>query len=113
MLEYKGYLGAIEYDAHAKLFHGDIININNVIAFQCTSVKEIESAFINSINNYLAWCMKEGVEPEKPCSGTGGALLPQELRRHAAIPVKKKYFPPNSFIGKASDNEISLLCEAS
>jgi predicted HicB family RNase H-like nuclease len=24
-MEYKGYLGTVEYDAEAKLFHGDVI----------------------------------------------------------------------------------------
>ena len=26
MMEYKGYIGSVEYDADAKIFHGDIIN---------------------------------------------------------------------------------------
>ena len=30
MLEYKGYLGHVEYDSDAKLFHGDIINTKDV-----------------------------------------------------------------------------------
>jgi len=31
MMEYKGYLGTVEYDAEAKIFHGDIINTKDVI----------------------------------------------------------------------------------
>jgi len=33
MVEYKGYLGTVEYDAQAKIFHGDIINTRDVITF--------------------------------------------------------------------------------
>lgn len=32
-MEYKGYLGTVEYDADAKLFHGDIVNTRDVITF--------------------------------------------------------------------------------
>ena len=31
MMEYKGYLGTVEYDEQAKIFHGDIINTRDVI----------------------------------------------------------------------------------
>ncbi|GHU74868.1 hypothetical protein FACS189450_15430 [Spirochaetia bacterium] len=68
MMEYKGYLGTAEYDADAKLFHGDIVNTRDVITFQGTTVEEIEKAFQDSIEDYLAWCQEEGAEPEKPYS---------------------------------------------
>jgi len=49
MMEYKGYLGSVEYDAQAKIFHGDIINTRDVITFQGTTVKEIEKAINDEI----------------------------------------------------------------
>ena len=52
MMEYKGYLGTVEYDAQAKIFHGDIVNTRDVITFQGTTVDEIERAFKDSINDY-------------------------------------------------------------
>ena len=38
MIEYKGYIGKIEYDPEAKILHGDVINTRDVITFQGTSV---------------------------------------------------------------------------
>ena len=32
MMEYKGYLGTVEYDAQAQIFHGDVVNTRAVIA---------------------------------------------------------------------------------
>ena len=69
MMEYKGYVGMVEYDSEAKLFHGGILNTRDVITFQGTSVLEIEEAFKGSIDDYSNWCKSEGVEPEKPYSG--------------------------------------------
>jgi predicted HicB family RNase H-like nuclease len=58
MIKYSGYLGAAEYDADAKLFHGDIINTRDVITFQGTTVEEIEKAFKDSVDDYLAWLLQ-------------------------------------------------------
>jgi len=66
MMENKGYLGEVEYDAQAKIFHGDVINTRDVITFQGTTVKEIEKAFKDSVDDYIDWCKEEGAEPEKP-----------------------------------------------
>ena len=111
MMEYKGYLGTVEYDAEAKIFHGDIINTRDVITFQGTTVKEIERAFKESINDYIAWCTEEGVEPEKPYSGKFNVRLPPHLHQQIAILAKKRRISLNSFVEKAITNEIILLSQ--
>jgi predicted HicB family RNase H-like nuclease len=109
MMEYKGYLGTVEYDAQAKIFHGDIINTRDVITFQGTTVNEIERAFKDPINDYIAWCKEDGVEPEKPYSGKFNVRLPPELHRQIAILAKKNHISLNSFVEKAITDEIALL----
>ena len=112
MMEYKGYLGSVEYDAEAKIFHGDIVNTRDVITFQGTTVKEIERAFKDSINDYIAWCAEEGVEPEKPYSGKFNIRLSPQLHRQIAVLAKKNKISLNSFVEKAVINEIALLNQA-
>jgi len=109
MMEYKGYLGTVEYDAQAKVFHGDIINTRDVITFQGKTVNEIERAFKESIDDYIAWCEEEGEEPEKPYSGKFNVRLSPELHRQIAILAKKRRMSLNSFVEKAITNEIALL----
>jgi len=65
MMNYKGYMGHGEYDAEAKLFHGEVIGLKDIITFQGTTVEEIEKAFRDSIDDYLMWCKERGEEPEK------------------------------------------------
>jgi predicted HicB family RNase H-like nuclease len=69
MMKYKGYLGRVEYDDEAKLFHGQVIGLKDIITFQGTSVKELEKAFHDSVNDYLQWCKERGDKPEKTYSG--------------------------------------------
>ncbi|MDR0456309.1 MAG: type II toxin-antitoxin system HicB family antitoxin [Treponema sp.] len=111
MMEYKGYLGTVEYDAEAKIFHGDIINTRDVITFQGTTVNEIERAFKDSINGYIAWCKEDGIEPEKPYSGKFNIRLPPEIHRQIAVLAKKRRVSLNSFVVKAITDEIALLTQ--
>jgi len=111
MMEYNGYLGTVEYDAQAKIFHGDIVNTRDVITFQGTTVDEIERAFKDSIDDYIAWCKEEGVEPEKPYSGKFNVRVSPELHRQVAVAAKKMRMSLNSFVEKAITDEMSMVSQ--
>lgn len=55
MMSYKGYIGGAVYDDVAKLFHGEVRGLKDVITFQAADVKELEKAFRDSVDDYLAW----------------------------------------------------------
>jgi len=107
-MEYKGYIGTVEYDSEAKIFHGDIINTRDVITFQGTTVNEIEKSFKDSINDYIAWCREENTEPEKPYSGKFNVRLSPQIHRQISILAKKRKISLNSLVEKAIINEITL-----
>ncbi len=69
MMTYKGFFGVVEYDDDAPIFSGEVINTRTVITFQGTTVDEVENEFHASVDDYLEWCKKDGIEPEKPYSG--------------------------------------------
>jgi predicted HicB family RNase H-like nuclease len=69
MMKYKSYLGEVTYDADAKIFHGEVLGLKDVITFQGTTVNELEAAFKGSIDDYIAWCKERGEKPEKTFSG--------------------------------------------
>lgn len=84
MLEYKKYRGTVEYIEDAKLFHGVVLGIKDVITFQGTTPEEIEAAFRESIDDYLAFCAERGEEPDRPYSGKFVARIPEMLHRAVA-----------------------------
>ncbi|MGO8692628.1 MAG: type II toxin-antitoxin system HicB family antitoxin [Rectinemataceae bacterium] len=106
-MEYKGYIGLVAYDDQAKIFHGDVINTRDVITFQGTSVDEIEKAFQDSVEDYLVWCEKDGVDPEKPYSGKFNLRLSPKLHKEVAVTAKKMNMSINSFVEKALLDEIN------
>ena len=68
-MQYKGYIGIVEYDDEAGIFHGEVANLRDVITFQGDSVSELRKAFTDSVEDYLEFCAQRGEQPEKPLSG--------------------------------------------
>ena len=108
MIEYKGYLGDVNFDSEAHLFHGEVINTRDVITFQGKSVDELEKAFIDSVEDYLEWCKEDGVSPERPYSGKFNLRLSPELHKEVAITAKKMKISINKFVEKAVVDELTL-----
>ena len=98
MMRYKGYMGEVSYDSEAKIFHGNIIGLKDVITFQGTSVKELEKAFRDSINDYIAWCKERGEEPEKSYSGNLRLRIPPDLHAKLVHLAVESGLSLNSFI---------------
>lgn len=106
MMEYKGYIGSVTYDDEARIFHGEVINTRDVITFQGKTVRQIEKAFRDSIDDYIEFCESEGVSPEKPYSGKFNLRLSPELHKKIAIAAKKMNISINKFVEKAVADEI-------
>ena len=60
MMQYKGYMGHVEYDDEAKILHGRVLGITDVITFQADTAREIEKAFRDSVDDYLQFCAQRG-----------------------------------------------------
>jgi predicted HicB family RNase H-like nuclease len=97
MMEYKGYLGHAEFDDEANIFHGEGINIRDVITFQGKSVDELRQAFEDSVEDYLAFCAERGEEPEQPFSGRFTIRLSPEQHRQVIMAAEE---------GKKGDSSV-------
>ena len=89
MMEYKNYLAKVEFDENANIFHGEVVNIRDVVTFQGKSVTELRQAFQDSIEDYLEFCAERGEEPDKPFSGRFTILLTPEQHRNIIIAADK------------------------
>ena len=55
-MNYKGYTGHVKFDSEANIFHGEVLDLRDVVTFQGTSIDEVEQAFKDSIDDYLEFC---------------------------------------------------------
>ena len=108
LLKYKGYLGDFEYDPDAEIFHGRVININDVVTFQGASVDELKSALADSIEDYLEFCIEKGRKPEKPYSGKFNVRLRPEVHRAAAMAAKLEKKSLNAWVAEIVEKATTI-----
>lgn len=81
-MTYKGYVARVEFDAEDRIFVGHIIGIRDIVGFHGETVNELETAFHEAADGYLAACKELGQKPNKPYSGK--LLLRVGAEVHAA-----------------------------
>jgi predicted HicB family RNase H-like nuclease len=106
MMEYKGYMGKVEFDDEAEIFHGEIINTRDVITFQGESVDELTKAFRDSIDDYLEFCKQRGEPPEKPVSGRFVTRIPPELHRRVSVAAVTSGKSLNAWVTEQLQNAV-------
>ena len=98
MMQYKGYFGKAEYDNQARILHGEVLGIRDVVTFQADSIDKIERAFRESVDDYLAFCAARGETPDKPASGRFVVRVPPDLHRDLTILAKAKQRSLNDLV---------------
>ena len=68
-LEYKGYLGTVEYSSVDNILHGEIAGIRGLIIFYGENLAELRKDFEAAVDHYLSCCEEEGITPQIPCNG--------------------------------------------
>lgn len=103
---YKSYIGHVEFDSEAEIFHGEVINTRDVITFQGKTVVEIKKSFRESIDDYLEFCSERGEQPDKPFSGKFNLRIEPELHRKVYIAAKSHNVSLNQWIADAIKHHI-------
>ena len=100
MMEYKGYMGHVEFDDENGIFHGEVVNMRDVVTFQGESVEDIRRAFRESIDDYLEFCAEKGESPDKPYSGKFVVRVEPELHKRVALYAKKERKSLNAWVNE-------------
>jgi len=106
-MEYRGYSARVEYDEELDALHGQVLNINDVITFQGSSVDELKKEFEASVDDYLTWCEERGEEPDKPFSGKFLLRIEPETHRRAALAAAKSGDSLTQWVAGAIDRALA------
>jgi predicted HicB family RNase H-like nuclease len=106
MMEYKGYIGHVEFDDEAGIFHGEVINLRDVITFQGETVEELRTAFRESIEDYIEFCAERGEEPERPFSGKFTVRISPELHRKLYVQAKLQNKSLNGWVNELFEDSV-------
>jgi predicted HicB family RNase H-like nuclease len=105
-MEYKGYEAVLEVDDEAKIIHGEVLHLNDVITFQADCMADLEQAFHDSVDDYLEFCRENKRQPEKPYSGKVAVRMPPELHREVTYAAKRRKESVNKFIIEAVESAV-------
>ena len=97
-IEYKNYVGSVEFSQPDGCFFGKVMGIRALISYEGTSAKELIEDFHGAVDDYLALCAAEGKEPEKAYKGSFNVRVSPELHRQAAVYAAAHQMTLNGFV---------------
>lgn len=104
-----GYYAKLEYDGDDNIFYGTIEGINDSISFEGESIREMEEAFKEAVDDYLDLCKRLGKEPQKSYKGSFNVRLTPELHKAAVFAASAGGISLNQFIEQAVSLSIGML----
>jgi predicted HicB family RNase H-like nuclease len=75
--------GAVDFSAEDRVFHGRILGIDDVVNFEGATVDELERAFREAVDDYLALCEELGRAPDREYSGRIPLRIDDTLHRRS------------------------------
>ena len=97
-MEYKGYVGSVEFSEEDALFYGKVLGIRALISYEGTNAAEFVADFHGAVDDYLELCAQSGTEPEKAYKGSFNVRISPELHKQAVIAAMSHNMSLNSFV---------------
>ncbi len=106
-MEYKGYLGSVEFSEEDTLFFGKVLGVRALISYEGENAQELVEDFHNAVDDYLKLCEEEGIAPEKAYKGSFNVRISPELHKRAVIAATAKQMSLNSFVESSIEKAVS------
>ena len=58
-MEYKGYVGSVEFSEQDAVFFGKVMGIRSLISYEGTTATKLINDFHSAVDDYLALCEKK------------------------------------------------------
>lgn len=84
-IQYKGYVGSVEFSEEDGIFYGKVMGIRSLISYEGESAGELLDDFHDAVDDYLKICKAEGKEPEVAFEGSFNIRLSPDLHKKLFI----------------------------
>lgn len=108
IMEYKGYIGSVEFSERDCLFFGKVMGVRALISYEGTTANELIQDFHTAVDDYLLLCAEKQMEPEKGYKGSFNVRVSPELHKMAAICAATQQISLNSFVEAALKHFVSM-----
>jgi predicted HicB family RNase H-like nuclease len=100
-MSYRGYQGSVEASIEDGCLFGKIQFINDLVTYEANTLKELNSAFQEAVDDYLQMCSKLRVEPDAPFKGTFNVRVTPDIHKRAARRAAEMGVSLNEFVKDA------------
>ncbi len=108
-MEYKGYIGSVEFSEEDELFYGSVQGIRSLISYDGRTGKELIDNFHGAVEDYLLICSETGTAPEQAYKGSFNIRIEQSLHRSAAVYAINNQQSLNHFVEEAIRDMLKTL----
>ena len=105
-MEYKGYVGSVEFSETDSVFFGKVLGIRSLISYEGTSAQELVDDFHGAVDEYLTLCEEQNQAPEKAYKGSFNIRVSPELHKQAAIYAISRDMTLNRVVEDALENYV-------
>ncbi len=105
-IEYKGYVGTVEFSEEDAVFHGKVLGIRSLISYEGDNAQSLLADFHDAVDDYLLMCAEEGIEPEKAYKGSFNVRISPELHKQAAMIALAKHMTLNRFVEHSIEQAV-------
>ncbi|MBO4705083.1 MAG: type II toxin-antitoxin system HicB family antitoxin [Spirochaetaceae bacterium] len=109
LMEYKGYIGSVEFSQDDCLFYGKVQGIRSLISYEGKNAEDLVNDFHGAVDDYLELCTEEGKEPEKAYKGSFNVRISPELHQKIAIYAMEHDISLNSFVERSVEKELTAV----
>lgn len=107
LIEYKGYIGSVEFSQEDGVFFGKVQGIRSLISYEGTNAAELMEDFHGAVDDYLELCREEKKEPEKAYKGSFNVRVSPELHKKIAIYAMEHNITLNSFVEQSVEKQLA------
>ena len=109
-MEYKGYIGSVEFSESDELFYGKVQGIRSLISYEGSTAAELVADFHGAVDDYLTLCEEEGTKPEIAYKGSLNVRFKnRDTHRKAAVYAMTHDQSLNSFIESAVEEKLAAV----
>lgn len=110
-MSYKGYIGSIEISEEDNCLFGKVLALphGTMITYEGETVAGLKNHFHRAVDDYIAHCEAEGIEPRKSYSGALNVRISPEVHSKVAMLAKQAGISINAFIKTAVEKQVAAM----
>lgn len=106
VMEYRGYIGSVEFSQNDGVFFGKVQGIRSLISYEGTTAQELLDDFHGAVDDYLSLCEAENTPPETAYKGTFNVRVGSDVHRRAAMYAIAHELTLNKFVEEAIKEKL-------